>query len=203
MSNQPYSPDRDRAARGGAEPYADRGGAEPYTAPGAGGGHPYAPNPGTDPGSFFSAGAGADWRHLFTGKDDKTFQFPWWAILIGFAVWWPLGFLFLGVNWFLRQDGNADRWNDRARQAARRAEERFARREERAAPPQNGQTPPDAAAPPKADNKPAANAKKHARGDAALVLTVLGCVRASPAWPIPCRWRFTSRALNPICLGTW
>ena len=29
---------------------------------------------------------------------DGPFQFPWWAIVIGFVVWWPLGFIFIGLN---------------------------------------------------------------------------------------------------------
>ena len=29
---------------------------------------------------------------------DGPFQFPWWAIVIGFVVWWPVGFIFIGLN---------------------------------------------------------------------------------------------------------
>ena len=29
---------------------------------------------------------------------DGPFQFPWWAIVIAFVVWWPLGLVFIGLN---------------------------------------------------------------------------------------------------------
>lgn len=34
---------------------------------------------------------------------DGHFRFPWWAILLGFVMWFPLGFIFLAVNQVMRQ----------------------------------------------------------------------------------------------------
>lgn len=38
-------------------------------------------------------------------KGDAPFQFPVWAIIAGFVAWWPLGFIFLGVNEYSRRQG--------------------------------------------------------------------------------------------------
>ena len=29
---------------------------------------------------------------------DGPCQFPWWAIVSAFVVWWPLGLVFIGLN---------------------------------------------------------------------------------------------------------
>lgn len=52
--------------------------------------HPYRPT-----------GEGSDPTPKNSGeyhKGDEPFQFPWWAILLGFITWWPLGFIFLMLN---------------------------------------------------------------------------------------------------------
>ena len=36
-------------------------------------------------------------------RGDGPFQFPWWAVVIGFVVWWPLGFIFIALNSAMRK----------------------------------------------------------------------------------------------------
>lgn len=51
-------------------------------------------------------------NHPYAGPDDSSrpapkkkedFQFPLWAIIMAFVVWWPLGLVFLGLNWVIRE----------------------------------------------------------------------------------------------------
>ena len=55
----------------------------------------------TDPGHPYS-GSDGRYQNQYSNRSrrpaDKPFQFPWWAIVIGFVVWWPLGFIFIGLN---------------------------------------------------------------------------------------------------------
>ena len=48
------------------------------------------------------SGSGSRYQNNYSNKEyhagDGPFQFPWWAIVIGFVVWWPLGFVFIGLN---------------------------------------------------------------------------------------------------------
>ena len=60
----------------------------------------------TDPDHPYS-GSGLRYQNNYNRNEyhagDGPFQFPWWAIVIGFVVWWPLGFIFIGLNeWLLR-----------------------------------------------------------------------------------------------------
>lgn len=64
-------------------------------------GHPYSGSGNRYPNSYSRFGAGG-----------QPFQFPWWAILMGFVTWWPLGFIFLAVNNMLKKQsgtGSANR----------------------------------------------------------------------------------------------
>ena len=45
---------------------------------------------------------------------DGPFQFPWWAIVIGFVVWWPLGFIFIGLNTAMK-NGRLGGFEEKAR----------------------------------------------------------------------------------------
>ena len=45
---------------------------------------------------------------------DGPFQFPWWAIVIGFVVWWPLGFIFIGLNTAMK-NGKLGGFEEKAR----------------------------------------------------------------------------------------
>ena len=55
----------------------------------------------TDPEHPYS-GSGPRYQNNYNRDEyhagDGPFQFPWWAIVIGFVVWWPLGFIFIGLN---------------------------------------------------------------------------------------------------------
>ena len=55
----------------------------------------------TDPEHPYS-GSGPRYQNHYSRNEyhagDGPFQFPWWAIVIGFVVWWPLGFIFIGLN---------------------------------------------------------------------------------------------------------
>ena len=55
----------------------------------------------TDPNHPYS-GSGPRYQNNYSRSEyhagDGPFQFPWWAIVIGFVVWWPLGFIFIGLN---------------------------------------------------------------------------------------------------------
>ncbi len=55
----------------------------------------------TDPDHPYS-GSGPRYQNNYDRNEyhagDGPFQFPWWAIVIGFVVWWPLGFIFIGLN---------------------------------------------------------------------------------------------------------
>lgn len=83
----------------GRGPYWQQG--TPYRGNGYGQ-NPYRPNawrPSQNPASF-----GNSLRREFTR--DGHFNFPWWAILMGFVVWFPLGFIFLVINQVMRQSQN-------------------------------------------------------------------------------------------------
>ncbi|WP_300251798.1 hypothetical protein [uncultured Subdoligranulum sp.] len=60
----------------------------------------------TDPDHPYS-GSGARYQNRYDRNEyhrgDGPFQFPWWAIVIGFVVWWPLGFVFIGLNSAMRR----------------------------------------------------------------------------------------------------
>lgn len=56
----------------------------------------------SDPGHPYS-GSGNRYQNRYSKegeyhRGDGPFQFPWWAIVIGFVVWWPLGFIFIALN---------------------------------------------------------------------------------------------------------
>lgn len=55
----------------------------------------------TDP-EYPYSGSGPRYQNNYNRSEyhagDGPFQFPWWAIVIGFVVWWPLGFIFIGLN---------------------------------------------------------------------------------------------------------
>lgn len=78
----------------------------------------------TDPGHPYS-GSGNRYQNQYSRGDeyhpgDGPFQFPWWVIVIGFVVWWPLGFLFIALNVAMR-NGKLGGFEQLARQRAREA----------------------------------------------------------------------------------
>lgn len=65
--------------------------------------HPY-----TDPEHPYS-GSGPRYQNNYnSSRRWEDFQFPWWAIIIGFMTWWPLGFIFLFVNDRIKKGGLPD-----------------------------------------------------------------------------------------------
>ncbi len=59
----------------------------------------------TDPEHPYS-GSGNRYQNRYSREEyhpgDGPFQFPWWVIVIGFVVWWPLGFILIGLNTAMR-----------------------------------------------------------------------------------------------------
>ena len=49
---------------------------------------------------------------------DGPFQFPWWAIVIAFVVWWPLGLVFIGLNAAMK-NARLGGFEQKAREATR------------------------------------------------------------------------------------
>lgn len=79
----------------------------------------------TDPGHPYS-GSGNRYQNRYSMQDeyhrgDGPFQFPWWAIVIGFVVWWPLGFIFIALNGAMRK-GKLGGFEQAARQKTRAAD---------------------------------------------------------------------------------
>ena len=76
----------------------------------------------TDPDHPYS-GSGNRYQNLYSKegeyhRGDGPFQFPWWAIVIGFVVWWPLGFIFIALNSAMRK-GRLGGFEQAARQKTR------------------------------------------------------------------------------------
>lgn len=71
----------------------------------------------TDPDHPYS-GSGPRYQNNYSRSEyhagDGPFQFPWWAIVIGFVVWWPLGFIFIGLNTAMK-NGKLGGFEERAR----------------------------------------------------------------------------------------
>lgn len=71
----------------------------------------------TDPEHPYS-GSGPRYQNNYNRSEyhagDGPFQFPWWAIVIGFVVWWPLGFIFIGLNTAMK-NGRLGGFEEKAR----------------------------------------------------------------------------------------
>lgn len=71
----------------------------------------------TDPDHPYS-GSGPRYQNNYNRNEyhagDGPFQFPWWAIVIGFVVWWPLGFIFIGLNTAMK-NGKLGDFEEKAR----------------------------------------------------------------------------------------
>lgn len=71
----------------------------------------------TDPDHPYS-GSGPRYQNNYSRNEyhagDGPFQFPWWAIVIGFVVWWPLGFIFIGLNTAMK-NGKLGGFEEKAR----------------------------------------------------------------------------------------
>ena len=64
------------------------------------------------------SGSGPRYQNNYSRSEyhagDGPFQFPWWAIVIGFVVWWPLGFIFIGLNTAMK-NGKLGGFEEKAR----------------------------------------------------------------------------------------
>ena len=71
----------------------------------------------TDPDHPYS-GSGPRYQNNYSRSEyhagDGPFQFPWWAIVIGFVVWWPMGFIFIGLNTAMK-NGKLGGFEEKAR----------------------------------------------------------------------------------------
>lgn len=71
----------------------------------------------TDPEHPYS-GSGPRYQNNYNRSEyhagDGPFLFPWWAIVIGFVVWWPLGFIFIGLNTAMK-NGRLGGFEEKAR----------------------------------------------------------------------------------------
>lgn len=71
----------------------------------------------TDPDHPYS-GSGPRYQNNYNRSEyhagEGPFQFPWWAIVIGFVVWWPLGFIFIGLNTAMK-NGKLGGFEEKAR----------------------------------------------------------------------------------------
>ena len=71
----------------------------------------------TDPEHPYS-GSGPRYQNNYNRSEyhagDGPFQFPWWAIVIGFVVWWPLGVIFIGLNTAMK-NGKLGGFEEKAR----------------------------------------------------------------------------------------
>lgn len=76
----------------------------------------------TDPNHPYS-GSGNRYQNRYSKDEyhpgDGPFQFPWWAIVIGFVVWWPLGFIFIALNRAMR-NGRLGGFEEAARRRTRK-----------------------------------------------------------------------------------
>lgn len=76
----------------------------------------------TDPNHPYS-GSGNRYQNRYSKDEyhpgDGPFQFPWWAVVIGFVVWWPLGFIFIALNRAMR-NGRLGGFEEAARRRTRK-----------------------------------------------------------------------------------
>ncbi|MCI6787840.1 MAG: 5-bromo-4-chloroindolyl phosphate hydrolysis family protein [Oscillospiraceae bacterium] len=158
---------------------------------------------------------------------DGPFQFPWWAIVIGFVVWWPLGFIFIGLNAAMK-NGKLGGFEQKARERTHIVtrsttrtvyEAQYRPIYDRETPPEAQGKPQDKTAPaqPAPDAAKAQETAKRIKGAAlatgltvAGVLLLLGALAALPGgvyW-LPDAltegdyyWRWLLSDLMPVLLG--
>ena len=158
---------------------------------------------------------------------DGPFQFPWWAIVIGFVVWWPLGFIFIGLNAAMK-NGKLGGFEQKARERTHIVtrsttrtvyEAQYRPIYDRETPPEAQGKPQDKTAPaqPAPDAAKAQETAKRIKGAAlatgltvAGVLLLLGALAALPGgvYCLPDAltegdyyWRWLLSDLMPVILG--
>lgn len=170
----------------------------------------------TDPEHPYS-GSGPRYQNNYNRDEyhagDGPFQFPWWAIIIGFVVWWPLGFIFIGLNSAMKKGklgGLEQKARDRAQGFNKVSTTPVYAAQSRPVYEQDAQTPNAASAKPQMQGKKGKNAWLATGLTVAGVLLLLGALAALPGgvyW-LPealtegdYYWRWLLSDLMPVLLG--
>lgn len=170
----------------------------------------------TDPEHPYS-GSGRRYQNNYNRDEyhagDGPFQFPWWAIIIGFVVWWPLGFIFIGLNNAMKKGklgGLEQKAHDRAQGFNKVSTTPVYAAQSRPVYEQDAQTPNAASAKPQMQGKKGKNAWLATGLTVAGVVLLLGALAALPGgvyW-LPDAlaegdyyWRWLLSDMMPVLLG--
>ena len=170
----------------------------------------------TDPEHPYS-GSGLRYQNNYNRDEyhagDGPFQFPWWAIIIGFVVWWPLGFIFIGLNSAMKKGklgGLEQKAHDRAKGFNKVSTTPVYAAQSRPVYEQDAQTPNAVGAKPQMQGKKGKNAWLATGLTVAGVMLLLGALAALPGgvyW-LPDAltegdyyWRWLLSDLMPVLLG--
>lgn len=170
----------------------------------------------TDPEHPYS-GSGRRYQNNYNRDEyhagDGPFQFPWWAIIIGFVVWWPLGFIFIGLNNAMKKGklgGLEQKAHDRVQGFNKVSTTPVYAAQSRPVYEQDAQTPNAASAKPQMQGKKGKNAWLATGLTVAGVVLLLGALAALPegVYWLPDAlaegdyyWRWLLSALMPVLLG--
>lgn len=170
----------------------------------------------TDPEHPYS-GSGRRYQNNYNRDEyhagDGPFQFPWWAIIIGFVVWWPLGFIFICLNNAMKK-GKLGRLeqkaHDRVQGFNKVSTTPVYAAQSRPVYEQDAQTPNAASAKPQMQGKKGKNAWLATGLTVAGVVLLLGALAALPegVYWLPDAladgdyyWRWLLSDLMPVLLG--
>lgn len=170
----------------------------------------------TDPEHPYS-GSGPRYQNNYNRDEyhagDGPFQFPWWAIIIGFVVWWPLGFIFICLNNAMKK-GKLGRLeqkaHDRVQGFNKVSTTPVYAAQSRPVYEQDAQTPNAASAKPQMQGKKGKNAWLATGLTVAGVVLLLGALAALPegVYWLPDAladgdyyWRWLLSDLMPVLLG--
>ena len=170
----------------------------------------------TDPEHPYS-GSGLRYQNNYNRDEyhagDGPFQFPWWAIIIGFVVWWPLGFIFIGLNNAMKKGklgGLEQKAHDRVQGFNKVRTTPVYAAQSRPVYEQGAQTPNAASAKPQMQGKKGKNAWLATGLTVAGVVLLLGALAALPegVYWLPealaegdYYWRWLLSDLMPVLLG--
>lgn len=141
----------------------------------------------TDPEHPYS-GSGRRYQNNYNRDEyhagDGPFQFPWWAIIIGFVVWYPLGFIFIGLNNAMKKGklgGLEQKAHDRVQSFNKVSTTPVYAAQSRPVYEQDAQTPNAASAKPQMQGKKGKNAWLATGLTVAGVVLLLGALAALPS----------------------
>ena len=170
----------------------------------------------TDPEHPYS-GSGRRYQNNYNRDEyhagDGPFQFPWWAIIIGFVVWYPLGFIFIGLNNAMKKGklgGLEQKAHDRVQSFNKVRTTPVYAAQSRPVYEQGAQTPNAASAKPQMQGKKGKNAWLATGLTVAGVVLLLGALAALPegVYWLPealaegdYYWRWLLSDLMPVLLG--